>query len=75
MKSTSKLRQQASLVADEDLFKPEEMPLERPDCTPADKDFSEKTIELTDYLRKKSIHAQIFKKMESNIAMDPKTGN
>ena len=40
----------------------------------ADQEYNEKTTELKDYLRKKIIHAQIFKDIEPRELINPKTG-
>ena len=40
----------------------------------ADQEYIEKTMELKDYLRKKTIHAQIFKDIEPRELINPKTG-
>lgn len=61
-------------LKNEEKFKPEEVPLERPDMTPDDKEFDMKTIGLKDYIRKKMIHAQIFKSIEASDTVDGKSG-
>lgn len=40
----------------------------------ADQEYTEKTLELKDYLRKKVIHAQIFKDTEPRELFHSKTG-
>lgn len=48
------------------------MAVEKP--SKADQEYTEKTLELKDYLRKKVIHAQIFKDTEPRELFHSKTG-
>ena len=51
-------------------FKPKEEPLAKPELTEEDIKYQDKREELMDYLRKKIIHAKIFRSRPSNAKSD-----